>query len=218
MGIYNTLCVKIWGERACFTNPAFKVERVSYEVPTPSAARGILSSIFWKPEFEWRVREIHVLKPIKYFAITRNEIKHPIVVSTTKKWAQEGGRGNYFIEDHRTQRHMLGLQDVAYIISADIVLNPHASADIAKYRDQFRRAVSSGRCFQTPCLGLREFEASFGDPSADDVPLDINMDLGTMLYDFVYTGNKAKPSFFHAKLERGVLTIPDYLGGTKDVS
>ena len=216
MEIYNPLCVKVWGDRACFTNPAFKVERVSYELPTPSAAKGILSSIFWKPEFEWRVRKICVLKPIKYFAITRNEIKHPIVVSSTMKWSKEGG--NYFIEDHRTQRHMLGLQDVAYIIFADIMLNPHASADIAKYRDQFRRAVSSGRCFQTPCLGLREFEASFGDPSVDDVPLDITMDLGTMLYDFVYTGNKAKPSFFHAELEHGILTVPEYLWEDKDVS
>lgn len=218
MEIHNPLCVKVWGTRACFTNPAFKVERVSYEAPTPSAVRGILSSIFWKPEFEWRVRKIYVLRPIRYFTLTRNEIKHPIVVSTTKKWAQENGKGNYFIEDHRTQRHMLGLQDVAYIIFADIVLQPHANADISKYRDQFRRAVASGRCFQTPCLGLREFDASFGEPDESDKPLPIDMDLGTMLYDFTYTGNKAKPSFFHAKLEHGVLTVPNYLGGTKDVS
>ncbi len=216
MEIYNPLCVKVWGERACFTNPAFKVERVSYEVPTPSAARGILSSIFWKPEFEWRVRKIYVLKPIKYFSITRNEVKHPIVISTTKKWAQEGG--NYFIEEHRTQRHMLGLQDVAYVIFADIVLRDHANADIAKYRDQFRRAVSQGRCFQTPCLGLREFIASFGEPDINDKPIDLNMDLGTMLHDFIYIGNKAKPIFFHAELEKGILTIPEYLWEDKDVS
>lgn len=216
METYNPLCVKVWGKRACFTNPAFKVERVSYEVPTPSAARGVLSSIFWKPEFEWRVRKIYVLKPIQYFSITRNEIKHPIVASTTMKWSKEGG--NYFIEDHRTQRHMLGLQDVAYIISADIVPQPHANAGISKYRDQFRRAVSSGRCFQTPCLGLREFSASFGEPDESDKPLPIDMDLGTMLFDFTYIGNKAKPSFFHAKLERGVLTVPDYLWEDKDVS
>src|SRR5437660_3697097 len=132
------------------------------------------------------------------------------------KWSKEGG--NYFIEEHRTQRHMLGLQDVSYIIFADIVLQGHADANIAKYRDQFRRAVASGRCFQTPCLGLREFTASFGEPGPDDVPIDVSMDLGTMLYDLVYNGNKATPSFFHAELKGGVLTVPDYLGEVKDVS
>lgn len=216
MQIYPPLCVKIWGSKACFTNPAFKVERVSYEIITPSAARGVLTSIFWKPEFEWRIRKIYVLNPIKYFAITRNEVKHPAVISTTKKWAQEGG--NYFIEDHRTQRHMLGLQDVSYIIFADIILQDHANADVSKYRDQFRRAVSSGQCFNTPCLGLREFDAFFGEPSADDRPITDSMDLGTMLFDLVYNGKKAKPSFFHAELERGILTVPSYLYEEKDVS
>ena len=216
MQTYHPLCVKIWGERACFTNPSFKVERVSYEVPTPSAIRGILSSIFWKPEFSWRVRKIHVLKPIRYFALTRNEIKHPAVISTTMKWAKEGG--NYYVEEHRTQRHILGLRDVAYVIYADIVLNDNVNADVAKYRNQFRRAVGLGRCFSTPCLGLREFDAAFGEPCEEDHPLDIDMDLGTMLFDLVYGVDRksAKPSFFHAKLEKGILAIPPYLYGERN--
>jgi CRISPR-associated protein Cas5d len=216
MQTYSPLKVKIWGERACFTNAAYKVERVSYETMTPSAARNILQSIFWKPEFEWRIREIHVLKPIQYFALTRNEIKHPAIISTTMKWSQEGG--GYFIDEHRTQRHILGLRDVSYVIYADIVLNPHADADVSKYRDQFRRAVSLGQCFSTPFLGLREFDAAYGDPDENDQPLDIDMDLGTMLFDLIYQEDRkgAKPSFFHAELKKGILTVPPILYGERD--
>src|SRR5713226_8066404 len=134
---YPALEVKVWGVLACFTRPEMKVERVSYEVITPSAARGVLEAIFWKPEFAWQVREIWVLRPIRHFSILRNEVKSKAVVSTARGWAEEGG--GYFAEDDRAQRHTLALRDVAYLIKADIVLKPHATDDIAKYRDQFRR-------------------------------------------------------------------------------
>jgi len=177
---------------------------------TPSAARGILSSIFWKPQFSWCVREIHVLKAIRYFALTRNELKKRIVVSTTMKWATKGG--GYFADDDRTQRHILGLRDVAYVIYADMCLNPSAEMGIPKYYAQFVRAIEKGHCFCTPYLGLREFDAFFGPANEDDRPLPISMDLGRMLFDYTFSpdGKSAYPYFFKAELENGVLRVPPY--------
>src|SRR5437899_6039258 len=103
--------VKVWGSLACFTRPEMKAERVTYPVMTPSAARGVLEAIFWKPEFSWQVREIWVLNPIRHFSILRNEVNSKVVVSTAKGWAEHGG--SYFAEYDRAQRHMLALRDVA---------------------------------------------------------------------------------------------------------
>src|SRR6266852_3706669 len=149
---YPPVEVCVWGKLACFTRPEMKVERVSYEVITPSAARGVLEAIFWKPEFAWQVREIWVLKPIRHFSILRNEVNSKAVVSTARGWAEEGG-GGYFAEDDRAQRHTLALRDVVYLIKADIVLKPHATDDVAKYRDQFRRRINRGQCHSVPYLG-----------------------------------------------------------------
>jgi CRISPR-associated protein Cas5d len=196
--------VKVWGEFACFTRPEMKVERVSYPVMTPSAARGMLEAIFWKPEFHWQVREIAVLKPIRHFSILRNEVNSKTVVSTTQDWAAHSG--GYFADDDRAQRHTLALQDVAYIIWADVVLAPHAqNEDTAKYRDQFRRRVARGQCHHTPYLGCREFAASFGLPNGDDKPIDLTDDLGLMLFDLdYYTGGKPpQPCFFQASVVSG---------------
>src|SRR5437773_1934793 len=110
--------VKVWGDYACFTRPEMKVERVSYTVMTPSAARGVLEAIFWKPEFSWRVREIEVLKPIRYFSILRNEVQR-----------RASGRSAepFYADEDRTQRHTLGLRDVAYVIRADVAVRAHCS-------------------------------------------------------------------------------------------
>jgi CRISPR-associated protein Cas5d len=215
----SPLVVKVWGDYACFTRPEMKVERVSYPVMTPSAARGVLEAIFWKPEFSWRVREIQVLKPIRYFSVLRNETTKIISPDLARKWSKQGG--NFFINEvdedgvmrNRAQRHTLALREVAYVIKADQVLQPHADADPAKYRDQFRRRVARGQYHHTPYLGCREFPARFGEPEAADRPLPLEMDLGLMLFDLEYDQNKegkgirAKPKFFPALLEKGVLRI-----------
>lgn len=184
---YPPLQVKVWGDFACFTRPDMKVERVSYPVMTPSAARGILEAIFWKPEFTWRVREMHVLKPIRHFSILRNEVNHPMTVSTAKSdkhyYANDG--------DNRAQRHTLALRDVAYIIYADMELRDHATADVAKYRDQFRRRVKHGKCFTRPYLGCREFSACFAEPNgSESAKEDLSDDLGFMFFDHIYTEDK----------------------------
>ncbi len=220
------LQVKVWGEFACFTRPEFGVERVTYEVMTPSAARGVLEAIFWKPEFHWLVREIGVLEPIRHFSILRNEMNSTQSDRSARSWAANGG--GYFADDDRAQRHTLCLRNVAYIIRADIELKPHAADHPAKYRDQFRRRVKRGQCFNQPYLGTREFSAFFGPPAGDEHAIEVSDDLGLMLFDvdFVpdakgavsYAGHgadgrkvvrgNAQPRFFQARLDNGVLRVP----------
>lgn len=204
MDEYPWLEVKVWGEWACFTRPELKAERVSYPVMTPSAARGILEAIFWKPEFKWQVREIQVLRPVRFFSIMRNEVK--------SKASESVARNGYFADEDRAQRHTLALQDVAYLIRADIALQPHAiSEHPAAYRDQFRRRVARGQCYYAPYLGCREFSACFGPPVPGDPRIPINENLGLMLFDMYYdpASGSATPGFFQAQIEGGVLRVPE---------
>src|SRR5215217_3610242 len=129
--------VKVWGDLACFTRPEFGVERVSYEVMTPSAARGILEAIFWKPEFRWEVREIRVLNPVRRLSIMRNEVESRQSHRRTEP---------YYADEDRAQRHTLMLRDVAYIVRAEIALKPGEN-NVVKYLEQFRRRVRRGQCF-----------------------------------------------------------------------
>jgi len=212
------LRLKVWGDFACFTRPEMKVERVSYDVMTPSAARGILEAIYWKPQFLWRIRRIHVLKPIRRFSILRTEVKSKAVVSSAKK----GDR--YFVNDDHTQRHTLALRDVAYLIEADVHLHPNYAGDAnnneVKHRDQFRRRVAKGQSFHRPYLGCREFVAHFGEPDGTETPPEElagrEEPLGRMLFDIAYTGKGKKrgegtPRFFSATLADGILHVPAHL-------
>lgn len=231
------LTLKVWGDYACFTRPENKVERVSYDVMTPSAARGVLEAVFWKPEFEWRVREIHVLKPIRRFSLLRNEVNALASERAAKGWAANGG--GYFAEEDRSQRHALILRDVAYLIRADIVLKPHASDPVQKYREMFTRRVGRGQAFHQPYLGTREFTAFFDLPDGDEQAIDLTDDLGRMLFDLRFTGapgqkggrlkyrthspeggrwtsGNATPAFFPARLQAGVLHVPRQLYGEED--
>lgn len=208
MGSSPPLQVKVWGDFACFTRPEMKAERVTYSVMTPSAARGVLEAIFWKPEFAWGVREIWVLNPIRHFSVLRNEINSRQSHRAAQKW-EETGEG-FFADEDRAQRHTLALRDVAYIIKADVLPSASGEASEAKYRDQFRRRVARGQCLHRPCLGCREFTADFCEPSGDERPIDVNGDLGLMLGDLDYEtdGCSAEPRFFRARLVNGVLSVP----------
>ncbi len=208
---YQPLEVKIWGEYACFTRPEMKVERVTYPVMTPSAARGVLEAIYWKPEFQWLVREVVVLNEIRYYSILRNEVK--------SRASEQRGRAilaeseSYYAEDDRAQRNTLALRDVAYVVKADVSVRAGVNEDPAKYRDQFRRRVQRGQCFHQPYLGCREFTAYFG-PTDGDPPLDRTQELGRMLFDIEYdadTRGRGTPRFFEARLDRGVLRVPSML-------
>ncbi len=213
------LWVKVRGDFACFTRPEMKVERVTYPVMTPSAARGVLESIFWKPEFSWRVEEIWVLKPIRYFSILRNEVNSTASARSARDWAARGG--GFYADEDRAQRHTLALRDVEYIIRAGMALRPQATDDVAKYRDQFRRRVRAGQCFARPYLGCREFAADFAEPDGSERPLDLTDGLGPMLLDLDYPSGSvvpgktaAQPRFFQAQLEGGVLRVPVELYNT----
>ncbi len=207
---YYPIEVKVWGELACFTRPEMKVERVSYAVMTPSAARGILESIFWKPEFRWEVHEIRVLCPIRYFSILRNEVNSRAIYNTARQWKQKSG--GYFADDDRAQRHTLALRDVAYVIVAEAAVLPGINEDSAKFREQFRRRVERGQCYIAPYLGCREFAAHFEKPDDNEQPIDFDADLGRMLFDIDYihdSDGRGQPHFFQARLEGGILRVPE---------
>jgi CRISPR-associated protein Cas5d len=174
----------------------------------------VLEAIFWKPEFYWRVEEVWVLNPIRYFSILRNEINSRQTAQIARRWQREGGEFDATAD--RAQRHTLALRDVSYIIKAQPVVKEGTDEDPAKYRDQFRRRVSAGRCFATPYLGCREFSARFSGPDGDERPQEINQDLGSMLlrmdYDPVAAPGSATPRFFNAQLEGGVLRVPKAAG------
>lgn len=205
---WEALAIKVWGERACFTRPELKVERVSYPVMTPSAARGVLDQILWKPEFRWRVEEIWVLKEIRWFSLLRNEVNHRASERTAREWARHGGNYVASDPDNRAQRHTLGLYDVAYLIRAQPVPLSGRREDGAKYRDQFRRRVERGQCFAMPYLGCREFSASFGPADGTERPIERTEELGRMLRDVDYAedgSGRGSPRFFEAHLQMGVI-------------
>jgi CRISPR-associated protein Cas5d len=204
---YPSLELRVWGEYACFTEPLQKLERVSYEVMTPSAARGILEAIFSHPPYmQWRVREIAVLKPIKHFSILRNEVASRMSPRSD----------SLSITDDRSQKHTLGLRDVAYVIKADVhvpagtVDREGKAVDPAKYRDQFRKRVERGQCFHRPYLGCREFACHFARPDGTEQPIKATTSLGRMLLDIEYdsVGDAKRVHFFDAELVDGRLAVP----------
>jgi CRISPR-associated protein Cas5d len=206
--IEKYVSVRVRGDYACFTRPENKVERVSYPIMTPSAARGILEAIFWHPQFTWSIREIHVLAPVRTFSILRNEVN--------SKMSPER-KEPYFADGDRTQRHAVCLRDVDYAIFADVQVKPGVGDDHAKFRDQFRRRVQRGQCFHRPSLGCREFAAEFV-PYYGTTPIEWSEDLGLMLWDVSYDSGRAPywPTFFEAKVANGVMLVPEApLGGEK---
>jgi CRISPR-associated protein Cas5d len=202
--------VKVWGCNACFTRPELKVERVTYPMMTPTAARGVLEAIFWKPQFSWNVVSIGVMKDIEYQGIMRNEVNTLASERSARAW-EKAGIGGFVASEDRAQRNTLALKDVAYIIRAQIALRPGVDENPAKYRDQFRRRVERGQCYAQPYLGCREFSAFFSEPTDEDKPLPIDMKLGRMLLDLDFAhdhSGSATPRFFSAELKQGVLHIP----------
>lgn len=207
--------LRVWGERACFTRPELKVERVSYDVPTPSAARGILEAIHWKPAIRWQVTRIHVLKPIRFQSFRRNEVGAKISAANARSAMTRSttvGLG-MAVEDNRQQRAATILIDVDYVIEARFDLTEHAKDDdtAAKHISMFNRRAGAGQCFHRPCLGTREFPAEFAllDDSASPPvsALTGERDLGWMLHDIDFAaGNVSR--FFRATLRDGIIDVP----------
>lgn len=223
--------LRTWGDFACFTRPEMKVERVSYPVITPSAARGLLEAILYKPQFRWRIRRIAVKRPIQFLAFRRNEVKSRLSPRNPEP---------LLADEDRTQRNTLALRDVEYVIEASMHLTSlaglprrkpedtedHGGDTPAKYLAMFQRRAEKGQCFAQPCFGCREFPAHFelADKSAMQVAPGINRDtdLGLMLYDVFHLdvpkdqppGKVEKPqpriTFFPAKLKDGIVAVPDW--------
>lgn len=203
--------VKVTGDFACFTRPDLKVERMTYPCMTPSAARGVLDSILWKPEFQWYVRRILVLNPIKFYTVKRNEInskqsKTPIVVDEVNA----AGKPRY-----HAQRNSVVLKDAAYIIEASIYQkqrsdknNPEKYIGMNIGREgMFPRRVKKGQCWRRPYLGVREFSAEFMAPDGTEQPIQETIPIGSMLFDIFYDADgKPEPLFFYdVAVRNGVL-------------
>lgn len=218
-----------WGEFACFTRPEMKVERVSYDVITPSSARGILEAVYWKPEIRWRVARLHVLKRIRFTSLRRNEVASRLSArSATEAMVGNPERLGLYIEDDRQQRAATILRDVAYVIEArfDIVSGENNSG---KHQDQFNRRARDGRCFHRPYLGCREFPAEFAliEPGeglpAGELARTGETDLGWMLDDLEYLPDpkgpivdssrgerwRAEARFFPATMANGVIDVEE---------
>ena len=192
--------LQVRGDGALFSRPELKVERVTYPVMTPTAARGVLEAIFWKPQMSYRVVAIEVLRPIQQFTIRRNETHQVVSLSG----ALRGDRVD--TASARDQRNAVCLRDVAYRIHAQIDVSDDANKNAAAYRAQFRRRVTRGACFQQPYLGTKEFSADFGDPD-DTQPITRNEDLGVMLHS-IHFGPPIRMEWFTARLESGVMHVP----------
>ncbi|WP_231334724.1 type I-C CRISPR-associated protein Cas5c [Actinomadura graeca] len=202
----SPLTVEVSGEFACFTRPELKAERFSYEVMTPSAARGVLESIFWRPEFEYVIVKIEILKPIAWFSIRRNEVKSLASDEWIRRMMADTSV-RYDVETDRDQRNTIALRDVAYRIFAQVRLRPQATGNEVKYREQFRRRVDKGACFSQPFLGTREFSARFGKASRLE-PIRETRALGPMLHSIHYQDGKETYHWFMAELSNGVLEVP----------
>jgi CRISPR-associated protein Cas5d len=224
----NPVYLRAWGDLACFTRPEMKVERVSYPVITPSAARGLFEAILYKPQFRWRIHRIAVRRPIQFLAFRRNEVKSKASRSPEP----------IFADEDRTQRNTLALRQVDYVIEASLVLTPLAGRphlrppgadeptgddNLGKYYGMARRRIEQGQCFHQPSFGCREFPAHFEPATATAMQvspgLNADADLGLLLYDVFdldvgkgWQAGKieARPqiTFFHASLKNGIVEIP----------
>ncbi len=206
-------CLEVSGDFACFTRPEMKVERVSYDVMTPSSARSVFEAILWKPAIRWEVKRIEVLKPIRWISVRRNEVASKASVRNAQT-AMGSGKGNLalYVEEDRQQRAGLFLRDVAYRIHAELVpVGDDARNNPAKYREMFQRRAEKGQCVNQPYLGCREFAARFRlvDQPEDGAPaIDETRDLGWMLFDMDFTAvGDPKPQFFRADMQHGVIDL-----------
>lgn len=206
--------LEVWGPYALFSRPELHVERVSYDVPTPSAARGIIESVYRHPGMLWKIRRIYVLSPIKFTNIRRNEVTSKISHLSVKA-AMLGKEGKTYIVTSQqiAQRASMVLRDVHYVIEAEFSMTDRAapSDNPGKFQDIVTRRMAKGQCYHAPYFGCREFPAHFRAWPGGPIPtIQESRDLGFMLYDFDYSDPKnITPLYFHAKMENGVINVAD---------
>ena len=214
-----SICVEVWGDYACFSRPEMKVERVSYDMMTPSAARGLIEAIYWHPGMRWFIDRIHVCAPIQFTNIRRNEVKDTISARKVKR-VMESGQGELYLAtpDSIQQRAAMVLRDVRYVIEVHFEMTDRAAEgdNPGKFQDIMKRRLAKGQFYHQPCFGVREFPAHFSPchqapPCPDE--LKGTKDLGWMLLDMDYSDPQdIRPMFFRAVLQDGVLEVPDPRG------
>lgn len=214
--------LEVWGDYALFTRPEMKIERVSYDVMTPSAARGIIEAIYWHPGIRWVIDRITVVNPIVFTNIRRNEVSVKASASNLMNYVNNGGELPQIKPSQNVcQRASMLLKNVRYIIEAHFEMTERAapSDNEGKFQDIVTRRIAKGQCYHQPCFGCREFPVSFkaaeGKPVVDS-SLNGEHDFGFMLYDIDYSNQRdLKPMFFRAKMRDGVIDIPKI--GSKEV-
>ncbi len=204
-----TLSLRACGPLACFTRPELKVERVSYPVITPSAARGLFEAVLWKPALRWRIARIRVLKPIAFTAFLRNEVNTKASAPKSAVITGGGPAPRFFADDDRAQRNTVALRAVDYVIEASFELTARAGPEdnVNKFVEMFTRRVERGQHFHQPYFGCREFVAEVLPAKDAPPPIADSRDLGWMLWDIAY-GEKNQPLFFAAQLVSGILEVP----------
>jgi CRISPR-associated protein Cas5d len=209
----RVLKMRAFGPLACFTRPEFKVERMSYEVMTPSAARGLLEAVLWKPAIRWRIHRLHVLREIQFTSFKRNEVNGGRANPTAAQIAGSEPMPTYFADDDRAQRSTLALANVDYVIEASFALTPRAGEgdNVAKFTEMFERRLEKGQWFHPPYFGCREFAASVEPAPAAFSAIRATKPLGLMLHDIDFDpSGKGTPHFFPAVLREGVLDVPPF--------
>lgn len=210
-----SMLIEVWGDYACFSRPEMKTERVSYDIMTPSAARGLVEAIYWHPGMKYHIDRIYLLKPVQFASIRRNEVKDTLLSSAVLSAAKGGEVPMLCTAENIQQRAALVLQDVHYVIECHFTMTEKAASgdNPGKFQDILRRRLKKGQCYHQPCFGCREFPANFREwhGSAEEIPaLSLTQDLGFMLYDLDYSDpENIRSQFFRAKLENGVLDCRD---------
>ena len=211
---FGHYAVRVRGPFACFTRPEFKTERLSYEVLTPSAARGLLEAILWKPAIYWHIRRIRLLSPVRFVQFKRNEVNTRIPTGKAVTASRTGtGMDDYFADEDRAQRNTVALRDVDYAVDAEMAMTPRAGSEDnpKKFDEMFRRRLERGQFHMQPYLGCREFAAIVEPYLGDPPPLENeSRDLGLMLHDIRYSKARNEAVFFHAKLDKGAIEIPEW--------
>lgn len=207
--------VKVWGEYALFSRPEMKVERCSYDVITPSAARGILEAIYWHPGMKWVIDKIYVQKPVRFTSIRRNEVKSKISSNNVLSVYNGADKPLYIsTKSDIVQRASLLLRDVSYVIEAHFEMTEKAveSDNPGKFKDIIMRRLKRGECYHTPYFGCREFPANFCLCEDDKIETAYSgeKDLGFMLYDMDFSDlDNIQPMFFRALMKDGVINLRD---------
>jgi CRISPR-associated protein Cas5d len=206
--------VRIRGELACFTRPELKVERVSYEVITPSAARGIIEAVLWKPAIRWKIRRILLLAPVRFIQFRRNEVNSRISTRAVSSAENGSALRPFFADEDRAQRNTVALRDVDYVVEAEFVMTDKRGPNDnpLKFDEMFRRRLEKGQACHFPYLGCREFPATIQEYNGQPGPVAESRDFGWMLHDIRF-GKRNEPIFFHAQMHNGVVNVPDLAVG-----